>query len=144
MKTVVTFRSDAFNTTEPQEYFINPGCFGDDVAKWLMGQLDAQGVKITGEPSQEDFGWYFTFRVENVKHAFVLGLRHDDATWIGWVERHRGLMGSMILGRKRGIRPAALRAVHVVLSGSPQIHDVRWHDQVDFDAGREDMASPEP
>ena len=33
MRTVATFRSAAFNTSEARPYFINPGCFGDDLAK---------------------------------------------------------------------------------------------------------------
>ena len=48
MRTLVTFRSSAFNTTQPKDYFINPGCFGDDVAKWLMGELRAPVTKVPG------------------------------------------------------------------------------------------------
>ncbi len=36
MKTVAFFESEAFNHSEPKEYFINPCCFGDDLARWLM------------------------------------------------------------------------------------------------------------
>jgi len=57
----VVFESNAFNTSIEGENFINPGCFGDDVARWLIGQLRADG-HVTEEPRQEDFGWYFTSR----------------------------------------------------------------------------------
>jgi hypothetical protein len=30
IRTVVTFNSSAFNTTQPKSYFINDCCFGDD------------------------------------------------------------------------------------------------------------------
>jgi hypothetical protein len=45
IRTVVTFESTAFNMAEPKEYFINPCCFGDDVAEWLIGELPRQGPK---------------------------------------------------------------------------------------------------
>jgi len=32
IRTIVSFNSAAFNMTEPKRYFINPCCFGDDVA----------------------------------------------------------------------------------------------------------------
>src|SRR6266481_2083725 len=61
MKTEVYFHSTIFNCTEPKDYFINECCFGDDVARWLIKQLKAQGLQTADEPCQEDFGWYFTF-----------------------------------------------------------------------------------
>jgi hypothetical protein len=42
IKTAVTFESTAFNMAEPRDYFINPCCFGDDVAIWLIGELRKQ------------------------------------------------------------------------------------------------------
>jgi hypothetical protein len=60
-RTLVTFKSSAFNTSEPKPYFINPGCYGDDVAKWLTRELRGRGFKTDEEPGQEDFGWYFNF-----------------------------------------------------------------------------------
>lgn len=144
MRSIVTFRSRAFNTTEPREHFINPECFGDDVAHWMMRELRARGVECASQPGQEDFGWYFTYRVEGVSHAFVIGFRPDDETWIGWLERHRGPIGSLILGRRRGVRPAASHAIHTVLSESAEIHDIRWHDQMEFDQGQEDTGATEP
>ena len=44
IKTAVTFESTTFNMSEPKEYFINPCCFGDDVATWLIGELRKQGL----------------------------------------------------------------------------------------------------
>ena len=67
MKTVAVFESRAFNHTEPKEYFINPCCFGDDLARWLMEELAQQGIGVDDEPGQEDFGWYFEFSIEAEK-----------------------------------------------------------------------------
>lgn len=56
VRTVVTFESTAFNLAEPKNCFINPCCFGDDLAKWLIGELRKHGLETDDEPSQEDFG----------------------------------------------------------------------------------------
>lgn len=61
IRTVVTFESTAFNMTEPRNYFINPCCFGDDVAEWLIRELSKQGMGTDEKPGQEDFGWYLNF-----------------------------------------------------------------------------------
>jgi hypothetical protein len=147
-KTVVTFKSSAFNTSEQREYFINPGCFGDDVAKWLGEQLRSKGYQTADTPGQEDFGWYLTFTVSGVEHCFVIGHRpgngEDEDVWIGWLERSRGFVASVLGRRQRDIQPSAARAIHEVLSGSPQIRNVRWHLQSDFDGGREEIGTPTP
>ncbi|MGB9103915.1 MAG: hypothetical protein WCC59_04075 [Terriglobales bacterium] len=148
VKTVVTFKSSAFNMSEPKEYFINPGSFGDDVARWLTEQLRCKGYQAAEVPGQEDFGWYFTFLVSGIEHCFVIGHRPGDdkseGVWIGWLERSRGLVASVLRGRKRGIQPAAAWAIHEILSSSPQIQNVRWHFHRDFDSGREEIGTPDP
>jgi hypothetical protein len=131
VKTEVHFRSSVFNTTERKEYFINDGCFGDDVCRWLIHKLKAQRVAVDDEPGQEDFGWYFNFEVDGVKHCFVVGFRPDDppgsGEWVGWVERDAGFLASLVGGRRRGISDAAVHAVEQVLKSAPEIADVTWH-----------------
>ena len=43
IRTHVTFRSTRFNQTEPRAHFINPNCFGDDCAEWLVASLRSRG-----------------------------------------------------------------------------------------------------
>jgi hypothetical protein len=75
IKTVVTFQSAAFNTSEHRDYFLNSGCFGDDVAIWLIEELRKRKFETAAKPGQEDFGWYFTFHVSDIKHCLVIGYR---------------------------------------------------------------------
>ena len=147
IRTVVTFASAAFNTTEPKNYFINDCCFGDDVAVWLIQELRKDGMETDEKPGQEDFGWYLNFEAGGIGHTFVIGRRPDDereGAWIGWLERRRGFIGSILGGRKRGIQASAAEAIHQVLSRSPVIREVRWHFQRDFDAGREERGASSP
>ena len=98
-------------------------------------------MKPIATPGQEDFGWYFGFKVSGVGHSFVLGYREDtdeSGTWIGWVERNK------LFFRKRGIEPEATQAIHEVLSNAPQIKNIRWHFQHDFDTLLEELGTERP
>jgi hypothetical protein len=147
-RTVVTFKSDAFNSTEARGHFINPGCFGDDAAKWLIARLRAAGLRTGDAPDQEDFGWTFNFIVEGAEYAFVLGYRPGDedeeGDWTGWIERNRGLLASLLGGRMRGISRAAAEAVHSALRDAEEVCSLRWHHRTDFNFGQEELGRPAP
>jgi hypothetical protein len=132
MKPHVTFRASGFNTSQPREHFINPDCYGDDVAAWLIEGLRARGVDVDAEPGQEDFGWFVRFRIDGAPHCFVLGLipadGSEEACWAGWFERDVGLLASILGRRHRGILPAAVEAVRDVLTASARVRDVAWRD----------------
>ena len=132
MKTIFQFRSRKFNCTVPRDYFINPNCYGDDVAEWLIQRLSEVGISSTGEPGQEDFGWFFTFVVNDVEHCVVIGFQPNDPDlgdrWIGSVERHVGFLGSILGRRKRGIRPEAIETLDSILTKSNEIEFIGWFD----------------
>jgi hypothetical protein len=148
VRTIVTFRSSAFNTTESKDYFINPYCFGDDLARWLIQRLRSQGITTDDEPGQEDFGWYFNFRIGDARYCLVLGWRPEDdaesGTWMGVIERNLGLIASLLGRRSRGLEREASLAVHLALADAPEIGEVRWHLKKEFDALREELGVPEP
>ncbi len=165
-RTVVVFQSDAFNTTEEKDYVINPGCFGDDLGRWLLERLAARGIQVDPEPGAEDFGWYIGFTLHGVDYHLVIGLRPGSADaaraylgdaaqaedlppdepdeWICTVERNCGLFGSLLGGRNRGIEPAACELIHSVLSEAPRVTDISWHSPGDFRAGNEALGASHP
>ncbi len=57
MQTHVTFGSDGFNRTNVRPNFINPCCFGEDVADWLIKRLTDPKLTVAPEPCKEDWGW---------------------------------------------------------------------------------------
>lgn len=148
IRTVATFHSSAFNTSEPKSYFINDCCFGDDLAKWLIGELRSHGLSVSEEPGQEDFGWYLNFQTDSAGSTFVISFRPDDEqkgkTWVGIIERNCGFLASLLGGRSRRIDPAAIVAIHKILSGSPKIDELRWHFRRDFDQAREELGAASP
>jgi hypothetical protein len=136
-RTVVTFRSDAFNTSVVRPYFISLNSFGDDVAQRLVYELRRKGV-ATGDPAQEDFGWYFRFEVAGRAHIFILGYRPVERDWLGNIER------VPLLIFKPGVHPHAPSVIHSALSDASVFENVRWHVAAQFDAGDEESGTPEP
>lgn len=145
-RTEIHFRSEAFNNSEPKDYFINECCFGDDVCRWLILRLRSRGFSTADEPGQEDFGWYFTFHAGEADHSFVIGLSHGDTPgdtfWRGWLERDHGFFGSLFGGREKGILQVACDAIHHALAGSEQIHSISWH--IPDDLNDELIGAPHP
>lgn len=148
IRTLVTFQSPVFNTTERRDYFINDCCYGDDVARTLLKLLTSHGVQADAEPGQEDYGWYFGFHAGDTEYQFVLGYRSaeggDPGIWIGWVERKVGLVGSLLGVRKRDIQSDGVRTIHSAICALPQVNNIRWHRQEDFDGGKEELGQSDP
>ena len=136
LRSVITFRSASFNTTQTKDYFINPGCFGDDLARWIGDELSRRGAR-TEPPGQEDFGWYVRFEFHGTSHDLVIGYRADDNIWIGWLERARGFWSSLVGSRSRNLSPEAARELHNILSTSPLVSDLKWHHKREFERGDE-------
>ena len=51
--------TDLFEHRKVQPHFINPCCFGEDFAAWLIGGLSGLPGFLTSAPIQEDDGWGF-------------------------------------------------------------------------------------
>ncbi|HKA18505.1 MAG TPA: hypothetical protein VKN18_09315 [Blastocatellia bacterium] len=146
-RTVVTFQSDSFNTSEPKDYFINDCCFGDDLARWMIERLGSSGVETDSEPGQEDFGWYFNFKLTENFYCVVLGFRpgeEGEGEWVAWLERARGFVASVFGYRKREIEVAACNVLNAALQERSVIRNVRWHTRANFDRGIEDQFSEKP
>jgi hypothetical protein len=127
IRTHTTFRTDRFNRTEVRPHFINPNCFGDDCAAWLVAGLRQRGWTEVSEPWQEDWGWQTSTARNGHRYLISIGLmEEDDPEWLVHVQEHTGWLTKL-----RGqAGPSALRdlvgAIHEVLSAGPDIRQVRW------------------
>lgn len=57
----IAIETDRFEHREVKPHFINPCCFGEDLAIWLsreLSGLSGAGFRFS-EPIQEDYGWGF-------------------------------------------------------------------------------------
>jgi hypothetical protein len=50
----ILFTTTCFNLSKVGEHFINPCCFGEDLAAWLRAKLVEGTLRLSNE---EDWGW---------------------------------------------------------------------------------------
>jgi hypothetical protein len=147
LRTCVTFKSDAFNASNPKPEFVHPENFGDDVVRWFMTKLRDRQVDVDeDDPSQEDHGWYLTFRFNELLFDLVVSFvpANDTARWLVSLERSVGLFGSMIGQRHRGVTVDAVRLVNDILQASAECRDVEWFFFEDVRRGNLANGSAEP
>jgi hypothetical protein len=140
MRTVATFESGKFNLTEHKDYFINEGCYGDDLGKWLISQLRAAGAETDSEPGQEDFGWYVNYTIGSQPFCAVIG-NVGGEFWFVAVERATGFLGSVFGGRNRNVPESGVMQLHQLLSSSPDVKNLKWHHWEKFKKGGENAFS---
>jgi len=145
MRSVVTIKSGSFNLTESKPYFINEACFGDDLARWLIGRFRERGVETDQEPGQEDFGWYFGFRLGEESYRAVIGNVAQER-WFIVVERACGLLAAILGQQHRKISLESVLLVHEILGNAPaiDISEVAWFDWTEFRKGTLAAGSPSP
>ena len=68
----ITFETDRFNLSSEKDNFINPCCFGEDVANWLKPLLKSENVSIT-DIYQEDWGWEISCSFNNQQYYIGVG-----------------------------------------------------------------------
>lgn len=123
----VTFSSDAFNTSEQKDYFINPNCFGDDLAAWLMARLKEKGIQVEDDgPDQEDFGWYLNFELEGNSYSCVVLYQEGAERWMCILEFNAGFFGSILGKRNKKVPQSPANAINSILLASEDIADIQW------------------
>lgn len=129
MKTIF-FTTDRFNLSQEQEYFINPCCFGEDLANWLKPKLEEKGVQVL-DIYQEDWGWEIEC-LEN-EQGYYLGVGgwsdedgSDMGQWRIMFTKRRTLLDG-ILGRNK------LSNEERIIQKTKQILEEAGFSGIDFD-----------
>jgi hypothetical protein len=147
-RTFVTFNTSLFNTTEEKENFINPCCFGEDAANWIMENIPTDGLMLDEEPDQEDWGWYFDLRLGETTYQICIGFRPEDeegqGDWLVFIVRDCGFIRSLFGKEKKECAKEVPLAIHKALSSSTEIKNIRWHYKKDFDACNEEKGESHP
>ena len=72
------FRTDRFNLSKVGKHFINPCCFGEDLAAWLGPGLRDKGIEVR-EPYQEDWGWELPVRKGDDAYYLCMSGNADES-----------------------------------------------------------------
>lgn len=122
---IVSFRSNAFNTSTPEKHFVSIRAFGSDLANWLIHELARRDAAVEPMIGHQDAGWIVRFRFGGAVYDFLLLYRAPN--WLGVLERRRGLLARIFHGQPKNVEFDALRLIDEVLSTSGLISDIRWH-----------------
>ena len=139
-RTHVTFVTGLFNTEDVRDYFINPCCFGDDCAQWLIDRLVSQcSEKVDERPTQEDWGWCFCVTTGQRDFMIGVGLCEDEDspnTWLVFIESQLGWLSRKLLGQSDDAELLAVCGlIDRALKSDPEISDVRWYTKEDWMRG---------
>ena len=129
----IVFKTGCFNLSQVKDHFINPCCFGEDLAAWLRARLTEEDVE-TREPYQEDWGWELP--VQHGHNAYYLCLSgnseaHQNLDYGEWriiVEKRRTLWQHLCGKGKITAADPMLILLQRMLSAESAIRDVRLLD----------------
>ncbi len=130
----VLFRTSRFNASKVGDHFINPCCFGEDLAAWLQAKLNANGASASS-PGQEDWGWYVFAEYESASYFLGMNVNQeddprneDDGEWRIMIEKKRSIWQRIT---KEGLITDAdglLALVQGVLREEPDFADIHIED----------------
>ena len=127
----ILFDTDRFNLSEPKEQFINPCCFGDDLATWLRARLLERGIP-TIEPGQEDWGWYIESKLGGDSYFIGMGGTVEESApdsnrgeWRIMVEKRRSLWEKLSGKNKISLNDPIFAVIRNVLERENDFKDIR-------------------
>jgi hypothetical protein len=121
---IVTFRSNAFNTSAPEKHFVSRRAYGSDMANWLVHELTRHAA-VEPAIGQKDGGWLVRFSFRGVNYDFVLRYRGPD--WVGLLERRLGIVGRLFRRQQKSVEMCTRQLIDEVLSASELVSDIWWH-----------------
>ena len=131
MHSDILFRTSRFNLSQPQSYFINACCFGDDLAKWLVAKLQDAGTEIERAPYQEDWGWEFAARLDSGCYYIGIGGNSDEnpanpnlGEWRIMFTKRRTILERLTGKNKLPPDDAMMSAVESTLAQEPDFTEV--------------------
>ena len=126
----ILFETDRFNLSKVGQHFINPCCFGEDLAAWLRLKLIERSIEVR-EPYQEDWGWELPARNGSDSHYLCMSGNSDESSknkdegeWRIIIEKRRSI-GQRLRGTgKINTGDAMVRTLQEILGAEPSIREV--------------------
>jgi hypothetical protein len=126
----ILFKTNRFNLSKVGEHFINPCCFGEDLAAWLQIKLSERNVEVR-ESYQEDWGWELPATQEGDSYYLCmsgnsdeLSTNKDDGEWGIIIEKRRSI-GQRLRGvGKIAANDKMVGTIEEILRAEPAIREV--------------------
>jgi hypothetical protein len=125
------FETNRFNLSEVKEHFINPCCFGEDLAGWLRGKLIERGIRVD-QPGQEDWGWYLGANYQGGSYFIGIGGNADESSkdknqgeWRIMVERVRSIWEKLTQKKEASDGDPMIAVIREILEKEPDLRNVR-------------------
>jgi len=130
----VVFKTGRFNLSQVKNHFINPCCFGEDLAAWLRSKLVEKDVE-TRDSYQEDWGWELPVKQGHDSYYLCVSGNSDEAPqnldygqWRIIVEKRRTLRQRLCRKGKITADDSMLALLQGILSTESTIQEVRLLD----------------
>jgi hypothetical protein len=126
----ILFRTDLFNLSIVGQHFINPCCFGEDLAAWLRLKLIERSIEVR-EPYQEDWGWELPAMHGSDSYYLCMSGNSDESSnnrdegeWRIIIEKRRSI-GQRLRGTgKIKIGDKMVKTLQEILFAEPSIREV--------------------
>jgi hypothetical protein len=124
----ILFRSNYFNLSKVGEHFINPCCFGEDLATWLRSKLAGKSIE-TAPPYQEDWGWELPAKTGRDSYYLCMSGNadnsgNDEGEWRIIFEKRRSIWERLTGRGKIAADDPLVRLVEEILATDPAIGNV--------------------
>ena len=128
----ILFDTDRFNLSVTKEHFINPCCFGEDLAAWLRSKLVEKSIP-TIEPGQEDWGWYIESTLGDASYFIGIGgaanesaANPNEGEWRIMVEKHRSVWDKLTGKHKTSPSDPIFAVIREILEHESDFRNVRY------------------
>lgn len=126
----ILFKTNRFNLSKVGENFINPCCFGEDLAAWLRTKLIEREVEVR-QPCQEDWGWELpAMRGSDSYYLCMSGnsdesnTNKDEGEWRIIVEKKRSIGQRLRGAGKIAANDGVVRTIEEILCAEPTIREL--------------------
>jgi hypothetical protein len=127
----ILFKTNRFNLSKVGEHFINPCCFGEDLAAWLRIKLNERRVEVD-QAYQEDWGWELPAACGNDSYYLCMSGNSDELStdqnegeWRIIIEKRRTIGQRLSGAGKITANDEMVKTIEQILSGEPTVREVR-------------------
>jgi hypothetical protein len=125
--TTARFKSTRFRPRRPESEQVNPGVYGEELARWLAARL-ARSEGAEPRVDYEDWAWLVELSLGN-GHAWIFCANEygSDDVWMIDVRPRPRFLGWF---RRSSVTPDDIfglcKKLHVILSSEATIRDLEW------------------